>query len=83
MESTAAAPKTLAQHLMLVAASGRADAYYRLARMVARVLVSTRLRHRKKWCSLAKQLSSDPGVEERLVLQAMRWLNNSPKTASA
>jgi hypothetical protein len=36
--------------------------------------VSRRLRQRKKWCDLARQLAQNPGVEDRLVMQAMRWL---------
>lgn len=47
---------------------------YRLARLVARVLVSRRLRQRRKWCSLAQDLARDPMVEERLVKQAIVWL---------
>ena len=48
---------------------------YRLARMVARVLVSRRLKERRKWCSLARTLARDPMVEDRLVVQAMNWLD--------
>jgi len=64
----------LASRLVTAAACGRADAYYRLARIVARVLVSVKLRQREKWRSLARQLAAAPGVEERLVLQAIGWL---------
>ena len=68
-------PSSLAESLLAAAAVGEPDAYYRLARMVARVLLGTRLRRRAKWCSLAQTLWADPGVEERLVLQSLRWLN--------
>ena len=64
----------MAERLCAAAAHGRADAYYRLARIVARVLVSARLRRREKWCALARRLASDSSVEERLVLQAIGWL---------
>lgn len=64
----------LASRLVTAAACGRADAYYRLARIVARVLVSVKLSQREKWRSLAHQLAADPGVEDRLVLQAIGWL---------
>ncbi|GEP41709.1 hypothetical protein [Brevifollis gellanilyticus] len=47
---------------------------YRLARLVARVLASQRLRQRRKWCSLAQELARDPMVEERSVKQAIGWL---------
>jgi hypothetical protein len=54
--------------------SGDVDVSYRLARIVARVLVSSHLRQRAKWCELARTLAADPVVEDRLVLQAVRWL---------
>ncbi|MGV3662084.1 MAG: hypothetical protein ACO1TE_18000 [Prosthecobacter sp.] len=47
---------------------------YRLARLVARVLVSQRLRQRRKWCALARELAADPMVEKRLIHQGMRAL---------
>jgi hypothetical protein len=65
---------SLAARLCDFAERGPGDAYYRLSRIVARVLVSRRLRQRKKWCDLARQLAQNPGVEDRLVMQAMRWL---------
>ncbi len=64
----------LAGRLLVLAEVGRADSYYRLARMVARVLTSRYLKQRRKWCGLARTLAAAPGVEERLVWQAMRWL---------
>jgi hypothetical protein len=64
----------LAERLLVLAEVGRADCYYRLARMVARVLTSRYLKQRRKWCGLARTLAAAPGVEERLVWQAMRWL---------
>ena len=73
----------LATRLVTAAACGRADAYYRLARIVARVLVSVRLRQREKWRSLARQLAADPGVEDRLVLQAIGWLRRGQPTLVA
>lgn len=68
------ATQDLAASLCASAERGRGDAYYRLARIVARVLVSVHLRRRKKWCSLAEKLASSGAAEERLVLQAMDWL---------
>jgi hypothetical protein len=64
----------LAEHLLVLAEVGRADSYYRLARMVARVLTGRHLKQRRKWHALARSLAAAPGVEERLVWQAMRWL---------
>lgn len=49
----------LAVRLGFAAEHGRGDAYYRLSRIVARVLVSRRLKQRSKWLSLAKQLSQN------------------------
>ena len=63
-----------ATHLLRRAETLSADAHYRLARIVARVLVSTRLRERRKWCDLARSLASSPAVEGRLVRQAIGWL---------
>lgn len=71
----------LAERLLVRAETAAPDAYYRLARMVARVLVSRGLRRRKKWCDLAKALAAHPGVEERLVRQALGWLEKSRETA--
>jgi len=76
MYSNSAHPSDLADRLCAYASRGRADAYYRLARIVAQVLVSERLRRREKWCALARELMADPGTEERLVLQAIRWLRS-------
>lgn len=73
----------LAERLHAAAATGRADAYYRLARIVARVLVSVRLRRREKWCALARQLADNSFVEERLVLQAIGWLRRGRGSSSA
>ena len=64
----------LAERLLFSAEVGRADSYYRLARIVARVLVGRHLKQRRKWCDLARLLAADPGVEPRLVRQAMNWL---------
>ena len=65
---------SLAGRLVAFAERGPGDAYYRLSRIVARVLVSTRLRQRDKW----RVLAENPGVESRLVLQAIRWLKRLP-----
>lgn len=65
----------LAVHLLHRAETASPDAYYRLARIVARVLVSRRLRERRKWCDLAKNLAARDEVEDRLVRQAMQWLH--------
>lgn len=73
----------LAARLVAAAACGRADAYYRLARIVARVLVSVNLRQREKWRSLARQIAAAPGVEERLVLQAIGWLRRGRRFTAA
>lgn len=59
-------------------ASRDVTAPYRLARLVARVLVSTHLRQREKWCGLAECLAADPMVEDRLVHQAIGWLRLKP-----
>jgi hypothetical protein len=64
----------LGKRLLILAEELSPDSHYRLARIVARVLVSRRLRRRRKWCNLAKTLAQDPGVEERLVRQALAWL---------
>jgi len=77
----------LAERLLALSEVGAADAHYRLARIVARVLVSVHLRQRDKWCALARALAAQPAVEERLVLQAIGWLERgkehpSPATSS-
>ncbi|MES2598531.1 MAG: hypothetical protein V4662_24565 [Verrucomicrobiota bacterium] len=68
------AHSALAQRLFRIPEAEAVVFPYRLARLVARVLVSQRLRQRRKWCSLAQELARDPMVEERLVKQAMGWL---------
>lgn len=81
--NTSNTPATsLAERLVAFAERGPGDAYYRLSRVVARVLVSRRLQQRQKWCDLAHQLSQNPGVEDRLVMQAMRWLDQQPCTVT-
>ena len=64
----------LAQRLLCSPLAETVVAPYRLARLVARVLVSEHLRQRRKWCDLALVLSADPAVERRLIDQAIRWL---------
>lgn len=64
---------SLAAHLVCQAEESSPDSYYRLARIVARVLLSQRLRERRKWCDLARELAARPEVEERLVRQAIPW----------
>lgn len=83
MHSDSSSRPLLADRLLTVAACGRADAYYRLARMVARVLVSVRLRQHEKWRTLARQLAESPGVEDRLVMQAIGWLRRGQPTPAA
>lgn len=77
MNAAATSVTSLAERLVAFAERGPGDAYYRLSRIVARVLVSRHLRQQKKWCDLARQLSQHAGVEDRLVMQAMRWLNQA------
>ena len=72
----------LASRLRRFAAAGTADMPYRLARIVARVLVSSHLQQRRKWCSLAQALAEDPSVEDRLVIQAMGRLRREPALPS-
>lgn len=67
----------------MISAAGGLDTPHRLARLVARVLVSRRLRQRRKWCEVAKAVAADPCVEERLVQQAMRWFSIHPRKAAA
>jgi hypothetical protein len=71
----------LAMRLSAAAARSDSTAPYRLARLVARVLVSSRLRQRRKWCSLAAALVDDPSVEDRLVLQAIGWLQRGESSS--
>ena len=73
------AHSALAERLFRIPEAGAVVFPYRLARLVARVLVSRRLRQRRKWCSLAQELARDPMVEERLVKQAMVWLERRAK----
>ena len=82
MNHVIAQPDELAARLRAAAERGDGDAFYRLARIVARVLVSKRLRQRRKWCSLARNLASGQAVEERLVLQAISWLRRRQAPAS-
>ena len=82
MNDVVAQPHALAERLRDAAERGEGDAYYRLARIVARVLVSKHLRQRHKWCSLARSLVSGQAVEERLVLQAIAWLKRGQALAS-
>lgn len=75
MPATHAPPAAgLAGRLLDLAEKGHPDSYYRLARMVARVLAGGRLKQRRKWCDLARSLAAAPGVEPRLIQQALRWL---------
>jgi hypothetical protein len=83
MNAAATTATSLAERLVAFAERGPGDAYYRLSRVVARVLVSSRLRQRKKWCDLARQLSQHAGVEDRLVMQAMRWLKQAQPIAQS
>jgi len=73
----------LAAHLLRQAESLAPDAHYRLARIVARVLVSRHLRERRKWCDLARGLARDHAVEDRLVRQAMRSLGGPQSVTEA
>lgn len=66
------------ERLERISAAGALDTPQRLARLVARVLVSRRLKQRRKWCDVAKGLAADPCVEERLIRQAMRWFSIQP-----
>ena len=83
MNAAATSATSLAERLVAFAERGPGDAYYRLSRVVARVLVSRRLRQRQKWCDLAHQLSQHAGVEDRLVMQAMRWLKQAQPIAQS
>jgi len=69
--STASAPLSLVQRLHAIPKADAVVFPYRLARLVARVLVSQRLRQRRKWCALARELAADPLVEKRLIHQAL------------
>lgn len=66
------------ERLNRISAAGGLDTPQRLARLVARVLVSQRLKQRRKWCHVARIVAADPCVEDRLVRQAMRWLSIQP-----
>lgn len=68
----------LLERLQQISAAGGLDTPQRLARLVARVLVSKRLKQRRKWCQLARVVAADLCVEDRLVRQAMRWLSIQP-----
>lgn len=68
--SSSATP-SLARRLHAIPKADAVVFPYRLARLVARVLVSRRLRQRRKWCALAQDLAVDPMVEKRLIHQAM------------
>lgn len=81
-------PLPLVQRLHAIPHADAVVFPYRLARLVARVLVSQRLRQRRKWCALARELAADPMVEKRLVHQAVvalerrsRILNHSEVVA--
>ncbi len=69
------------ERLQRVSAEGGLDTPQRLARLVARVLVSARLKQRRKWCDVARSVAADPSVEDRLVRQAMHWLSIQPGKA--
>lgn len=69
--SSASPPLPLVQRLHAIPKADAVVFPYRLARLVARVLVSRRLRQRRKWCGLAHELAADPMVEKRLIHQAM------------
>jgi hypothetical protein len=66
------------ERLQRISAAGGLDTPQRLARLVARVLLSRRLKQRRKWCQVARIVAADPSVEDRLVQQAMRWLSMQP-----
>jgi hypothetical protein len=67
------------ERLQRISAAGGLDTPQRLARLVARVLLSRRLKQRRKWCQVARIVAADPSVEDRLVQQAMRWLSMQPR----
>jgi Holliday junction resolvase-like predicted endonuclease len=69
--------------LQRISAAGELDTPQRLARLVARVLVSQRLKQRRKWCDVARSVAADPSVEDRLIQQAMHWLSIQPGKADA
>ena len=71
------------ERLQRISAAGGLDTPQRLARLVARVLVSQRLKQRRKWCQMARTVAADPCVEDRLVRQAMRWLSLQPGKTEA
>jgi hypothetical protein len=74
-ENVVMSSSNLAAHLLRRAEVLSPDSHYRLARIVARVLVSRHLRERRKWCDLARALAADEAVEERPVRQAIGSLN--------
>lgn len=69
--STASTTLPLVQRLHAIPKADAVVFPYRLARLVARVLVSRRLRQRRKWCALARELAEDSMVERRLIHQAV------------
>lgn len=69
--SSAHTTPSLVQRLHAIPEADAVVFPYRLARMVARVLVSQRLRQRRKWCALARELAADSMVEKRLIHQAV------------
>ncbi|HBJ84576.1 MAG TPA: hypothetical protein DDZ88_12040 [Verrucomicrobiales bacterium] len=86
MQTQPAMPTAASQvleRLGRISAAGELDTPHRLARLVARVLVSRRLRQRRKWCDIARGLAADPCVEDRLIRQAMRWLSIKPGKAAS
>lgn len=68
----------LLARLQRISAAGGLDTPQRRARLVARVLVSRRLKQRRKWCHVARSVATDSCVEDRLVRQAMRRLSIEP-----
>ena len=69
--SSSSTKLSLVQRLHAIPKAGAVVFPYRLARLVARVLVSRRLRKRRKWCAMAQELAADSMVERRLIHQAM------------
>jgi len=78
-ENVVMSSSNLAAHLLRRAEVLPPDSHYRLARIVARVLVSRHLRLRRKWCDLARALAADEAVEDRLVRQAIGSLSSQGK----
>lgn len=75
MKSAAA---QMLERLQRISAEGGLDTPQRRARLVARVVVSQRLKQRRKWCDVARSVAADQSVEARLVRQAMHWLSIQP-----